>query len=74
MFMNINKDSVKGFRWTEFMEHPRVDFQDPESNLFDVSVGKGVGFFSETVDGSFSHEQYCVSLMEKIFSLKNLLH
>ncbi len=64
--MNINKDSLKGFQWVEFKEHPKV-VQGRENDLFGVSAGKGAGF-SDPVDGSFNDEEYCISLMEKILS------
>jgi len=65
----FNKDSKK-FLLIEFKEHPIVDYQKHQSNLFDVSTDGFNDFPSDFMDGTcFNHEQYCICLLDIAFAL-----
>jgi len=65
----FNKDSKK-FLLIEFKEHPVVDFQKHQGNLFDISTDGFNDFPSDFMDGTcFNHEQYCICLLDIAFAL-----
>lgn len=72
--MVINRD-MNGFLTVEFTEHPVVDLKKEKGYLFDVKTEALPDFATDFIeDGSFSHRQYCMCLIEMAldFSLSQL--
>jgi hypothetical protein len=68
--MSEKKDSVDGFVWVKFQEHPIIDFKKRPAKLFDVTSEGHTDFSSDfIIHGNFDHGQYCMCLIETAFGL-----